>query len=102
MRDHGRHCALSLDRAGRQDITLCGTVAGHLGLGETRWGGERPHFLTGRETGPCSSFEGILRSTSAYHYFALAAWIQGRVEAPLPMFEALMAQHLSGAGVPSA
>jgi AcrR family transcriptional regulator len=39
---------------------------------------------------------------SSFYYFALAAWIQGRVEAPLPLFKKLMAQHLSGCAVPSA
>jgi AcrR family transcriptional regulator len=39
---------------------------------------------------------------SSFYYFALAAWIQGRVEAPLPVFKALMAQHLSGCTTPPA
>jgi AcrR family transcriptional regulator len=39
---------------------------------------------------------------SCFYYFALAAWIQERVEAPLPLFEGLMAQHLAGAAVPPA
>jgi hypothetical protein len=39
---------------------------------------------------------------SCFYYFALAAWIQGRVESPVPMFDALMAQHLSGCAVPPA
>lgn len=39
---------------------------------------------------------------SSFYYFTLAAWIQGRVPAPLPLFKVLMAQHLSGCAVPSA
>jgi AcrR family transcriptional regulator len=39
---------------------------------------------------------------SCFYYFALAAWIQERVEAPMPLFEKLMAQHLAGAAVPAA
>ncbi|MDZ4694929.1 MAG: TetR/AcrR family transcriptional regulator [Deltaproteobacteria bacterium] len=33
---------------------------------------------------------------SCFYYFTLAAWIQGRVDSPLPLFEKLMAQHLAG------
>jgi AcrR family transcriptional regulator len=39
---------------------------------------------------------------SCFYYFALAAWVQEQVEAPLPLFEKLMAQHLAGAAVPTA
>jgi AcrR family transcriptional regulator len=39
---------------------------------------------------------------SCFYYFALAAWIQERVETPMPMFEKLMAQHLAGAAATGA
>lgn len=54
------------------------------------------------EVAPSAHAGLIAIAFSCFYYFALAAWIQGRVKAPLPMFEKLMAQHLSGAGVPPA
>jgi AcrR family transcriptional regulator len=39
---------------------------------------------------------------SSFYYFALAAWVQARIQAPLPLFKALMAQHLSGSAAPLA
>lgn len=39
---------------------------------------------------------------SGFYYFALAGWVQGRVEAPLPLFKMLMAQHLAGCAAPAA
>jgi len=54
------------------------------------------------EVAPSTHAGLIAVAFSCFYYFTLAAWIQGRVKAPLPMFEKLMAQHLSGAAVPSA
>lgn len=36
---------------------------------------------------------------ASFYYFALIGWVQEGVPAPLPLFEALMAQHIAAAGV---
>jgi AcrR family transcriptional regulator len=36
---------------------------------------------------------------SCFYYFALIGWVQGMLADPLPLFQQLMAQHLSGVAV---